>query len=164
VAKLSTAWGGTLKNKYMKYLFSLILICLLFACNRAKQKAKEAINKAGETVGKTVSEFADGVKEGVDQTFNCELILSNDLTAKGLKTGRFIIESDSTANENKLTVYFIFDKDFKETVTAKVFDTKGSEYGRAKLMAEGKAGEAKYFTFLFDKRTDIETRSKIVVE
>jgi hypothetical protein len=134
-----------------------------FSCNRAKQKAKDAINKTGETVGAGVSEFADGVKEGVTKTFDCRLELSKDLAASGVSTGKFSIEYDS-ATASKLIVYFIFEKDFNKTVSAKVFDTENKEYGRTSLTISGKAGEAKYFDFFFDKRTDIESRSKILFE
>lgn len=136
---------------------------MCFSCNRAKEKAKEAINKTGETVGKGVSEFADGVKEGVTKTFDCKVLLSNDLTSKGVSAGKFSIESDST-NDNKLVVYLIFDKDFNQPIRAKVFDVDNKEYGRTSVAVTGKAGEARFIDFVFDRRTDIETRSKIVLE
>lgn len=144
-------------------VFLLAISLLSFSCNRAKKTAREAINKTGETVGQGVSEFADGVKEGVTKTFGCELKLSKQLTDQGLSTGKFSIEYDSST-ECKVVVYFIFDKDFNQTVKAKVFDPENKEYGRTTLLVSGKAGEAKFFDFLFDKRTDIESRSTILFE
>jgi len=38
------------------------------------------------------------------------------------------------------------------------------EIGRTKIDIEGKADEAGYFDFIFDKRSDIEVKSKIVLE
>ncbi|MCL2154254.1 MAG: hypothetical protein FWH53_01180 [Leptospirales bacterium] len=61
-------------------------------------------------------------------------------------------------------IYLIFDKDFKSSVTAKVFDKSGLEIGRAKINVKGKAEEAGYFDFIFDKRSYIEVKSKIVLE
>jgi len=63
-----------------------------------------------------------------------------------------------------LTLYLIFDKDFKAPLTVKAFDKSGLEIGRSKIEIENKAGEAGYFDFVFDKRTYIEVRSKILIE
>ncbi len=144
-------------------LFLLSLTFLCFSCNRAKEKAKSAINKTGETVGKGVSEFADGLKEGVTKTFDCTLEVSKDLQTKGISTGKFSIESDSVT-ANKAVVYLIFEKDFNQTIKAKVFDADNKEYGRTSAAVSAKAGDAKFVDFTFDKRTDIESRSKIVFE
>jgi len=137
---------------------------LLASCGKVKEKAKETINKSGETVGKTATEFFEGVAEGIDKTLQCELSLSQSLIDKGLKTGKFAIDNADGGRNNQLTVYLIFDKDFKSPVTAKVFDKNGLEVGRAKIDVEGKANEAGYFDFIFDKRTYIEVKSKIVLE
>ena len=149
-------------NRIVSFLLLSITV-FSFSCNHAKEKAKEAINKTGETVGKGVSEFADGVKEGVTKTFDCKVLLSNELNSKGVSAGKFSIESDST-NDNKLVVYLIFDKDINQPIKAKVFDVDNKEYGRTSVAVTGKAGEARFIDFVFDQRTDIETRSKIVLE
>jgi len=148
-----------------KYFIFLFLVLLLFAsCGRVKEKVRETINKSGETVGKTTTEFFEGVSEGIDKTLQCELSLSNSLMEKGLKTGKFSIENSEGGRNNLLTVYLIFDRDFKHFVTAKAFDKNGLEVGRAKIEIEGKTDEAAYFEFTFDKRTYIEVKSKIVLE
>jgi hypothetical protein len=145
---------------------TLILMSLMIcACDGLKQKTKESINKGGEVVGKTATEFIEGVTEGVDKTLQCELSLSEDLLEKGLQTGKFSIESDSLGGKNNLlTLYLIFNKDFSSTIVAKVYDKNGLEIGRAKLAILGRAGDAGYYDFVFDKRTYIEVRSKITFE
>ena len=149
----------------MKHIITILsVLMLLVSCSRVKEKAKETINKSGEAVGKTATEFFEGVYEGVDKTLQCELSLSNVLTDKGLKTGKFAVESADGGRNNQLTVYLIFDKDFKSPVTAKVFDKNGLEIGRTKIDVEGKADETGYFDFVFDKRSYIEVKSKIVLE
>jgi hypothetical protein len=149
----------------MKYIISILFVLtLLGSCVRVKEKAKETINKSGETVGKTATEFFDGVSEGIDKTLQCELSLSKSLIDKGLKTGKFTVENVADGRNNQLTVYLIFDKDFKSSVIAKAFDRSGLEIGRAKIDVEGKTDEAGYFDFNFDKRTYIEAKSKIVLE
>ncbi|MDR0874042.1 MAG: hypothetical protein LBN27_11350 [Prevotellaceae bacterium] len=138
----------------------LLLIFLLAAVSCGK-----VVNKGGETVGKTATEFFEGVSEGVDKTLQCELNLSQELQDKGVKTGKYSIDKLPEGGKNNLLIlYLIFDKDFKSTVTAKVFDKKGLEIGRAKLDIESKAGNAGYYDFAFDKRTYIEVKSKIVLE
>ena len=150
---------------YMRHIILILSVLMLsVSCGRIKEKAKETINKSGETVGKTTTEFFEGVSEGIDKTLQCELSLSSSLMEKGLKTGKFNIENSERGRNNQLTIYLIFDKDFKSLVSAKVFDKNGLEVGRAKIEIEGKTDEAGYFDFTFDKRTYIEVKSKIVLE
>jgi hypothetical protein len=150
----------------MKPLITLLALSALFtiSCNKVKETAKETVNKGGEAVGQTATEFFEGVSEGVESTLQCELSLSQDLQNKGLKTGKFSVTNDTAGNNNKLTLYLIFDKDFKAPITAKAFDKNGLEIGRSKLAVEGKAGDAGYYDFMFDKRTYIEVKSKITIE
>jgi len=145
----------------MKHFISfLVALILLGSCGRVK----ETINKSGETVGKTATEFFEGLSEGIDKTLQCDLSLSESLTDNGLKTGKFMIENAEDGRNNQLTVYIIFEKDFKASVSAKAFDKNGLEVGRAKIDVEGKVDEARYFDFIFDRRTYIEVKSKIILE
>lgn len=99
------------------------------ACDRVKEKTKAAINKGGETVGKGSSEFFSGVSEGIDQTFQCKVEVDKQLADQGISHGKFKIESSKDASNNQLTIYIIFDRDFNNSVTAKVFDKNGQEHG-----------------------------------
>ena len=138
---------------------------LLLSCNQVGDKTREAINKTGEIAGKTGSEFVEGVSEGIDKSMQCRLQLSGGLTEKGISAGKFIIEKDSlTGKRNILMLYLIFGKDFNSEVLVKVFDKSGQEYGRRNCRISGKAGEAGYFNVVFDKRTDIESKSLITVD
>jgi hypothetical protein len=146
-------------------IFILSALVLTTSCEKMKNKTKETINKGGETVGKTATEFFEGVSEGVDQTLQCELTLSPELNEQGLQTGKFSILYDSSGiNRNQLTLYLIFNQEFNSEVLVKAFDKNGLEIGRTKKILEGAAGDAGYFDFQFDKRTDIEVRSKIIME
>ena len=142
----------------------LAVLMLVVSCSRIKEKAKETINKSGETVGKTATEFIEGFSEGIDKTLQCEISLSQSLLDKGLKTGKFAIENADGGSNNQLTVYLIFEKDLKSSVIAKAFDKNSLEIGRTKIDIERQAGEAGYFDFVFDKRSHIEVKSKIVLE
>jgi hypothetical protein len=147
------------------YPIFFILSILLSSCNGCKEKTKETINQGGEVVGKTATEFIEGISEGVDKTLQCEISLSQELKDKGLSTGTFSIQNDSAGGENnRLTLYIIFNKDFNADVSAKAFHKNGLEVGRTKTQISGKVSEANYFDFYFDKRTNIEVKSKITLE
>jgi hypothetical protein len=150
----------------MTRIFALLIFATAcVSCGRINQKTKETINEGGEAVGKTATEFFEGVSEGVDKTLQCKIVLSQDLRDKGLQTGKFSIAADTSGGQNNvLVLYVIFDQDFSGSVSAKSFDKTGLETGRTKLVIEGKAGEAKYYDFVFDKRTYIEAKSRITIE
>jgi len=134
------------------------------SCNWSKEKAKEAANKTGEVVAKTGSEFADGVSKGIEKSFSNEIILSEALTKNGIKTGKIIIRSTDSTTDNIISAYLIFEKDFDQKVLVKVFDENGLEYGRTTQTVTAKANEARYFDFVFDKRTNIDGKGKISFE
>ena len=149
----------------MNKLIFIVAISLFFSCNKVKETAKATINKSGEVVGKTATEFVEGVTEGVDRTLDCKIELSKNLIDCGLKTGKFTIENDSVGNQNnKMVVYLIFDKEINRELFVKVLDKKGVESGRCKINVEGKIGDAKYYDVVFDKRTNIETKSILKFE
>ena len=131
----------------MKKSAFIVVLALLAACHNTSKK-----------VGEAGTEIVTGIKEGIDKNLECTLELSPKLQNKGLSTGKFIIKEDT------LTVYFIFSNEVNETVMARITDKHGQEYGRATQNVAGKKGEAKFVDFVFDKRTDIENKSKIVME
>ncbi len=147
----------------MKYSFIILMLAFL-SCNWAKQKTKETVNKAGEVAAKTGSEFVDGVSKGIEKTFQHEVVISDQLKKHGIQTGKIIIRSTDSATDNLLSAYIIFDNDFDQNITIKVINDEGQEYGRATQNLQGKKGEAKYVDFLFDKRTNIESRGKLLFE
>ena len=153
----------------MKKMFLVGLTLLFCACHDVRKKTTDAAMKAtsgvGEIVGKTGSEFVNGVKDGINNTFGCTLAIGNKLQAEGVSAGKFYITEDTVKhNYNIITVYLIFDKDFQGPVTAKVYDTKKNEYGRAAIMVTAKKNEAHYYEFYCDPRTNMEDKSSIVLE
>jgi len=156
-----------MKLSSFKLLRMLIVISTLAAisCNRVKEKTKQTINKGGEAVGKGATEFFEGVSEGVDKTMQCKITLSEDLIKNGIRTGKFFIDSDTLGGiKNKLSLYLIFEKDFSGIIKVKSFDKNGLESGRTSLNITGKTGSANYFDFIFDRRTNIEKKSNLVLE
>ncbi|WP_418638843.1 hypothetical protein [Winogradskyella sp.] len=145
-------------------LTTLILLLSFFSCDRIANKTKEGINRGGEVVGESATEFFEGVSEGVDKTLECKIILSNDLQKNGIKTGAYVIDSQSSSNKNKLTLYIMFDTDFNKEVIAKAYNKSELEIGRAKTTIQGQEGDAGYYAFLFNKQTDIGFRNTIIIE
>jgi hypothetical protein len=149
----------------LKNVFILLFVALLCtSCDKVTEKTKAGVNKGGEAVGKTAAEFFEGVAEGVDKTLQCEIVLSQALQSKGVKTGKFSIEKTADGKRNRLALYLIFEKGLEATLTAKVADKNGLEMGRAKLDIQEEAGEAGYYDFEFDSRMQVEAKSKITIE
>jgi len=146
-------------------VFIVPIFGLLISCNTetVKEKAKNTINNTGKSLGRGTSEFFKGIKEGVDKTLQCKIEISPALTNLGLGAGKFYISQSKGASDNVLTVYMIFDKDFKRKISVKVYDKKGQEYGRTSAVVEGKAGEASNADFIFSPRTEIESKSSFVL-
>jgi len=63
-----------------------------------------------------------------------------------------------------LSAYLIFNDDFDQRITVKVFDENGQEYGRVTNLVKGEKNEAKYFDFIFDNRTNIHGKGKLKFE
>ncbi|MCF8330898.1 MAG: hypothetical protein K9H84_00440 [Bacteroidales bacterium] len=142
-------------------------LCLFIcnSCNNVENKARQTINKSGEAVGKSSAEFFEGVTEGVDKILQPEITLSEDLKVKGLEFGKCIVERDSGShNKNKFVLYLIFNENIRDTLLLKAYDKNGMEIGRTIQKIDKKAGQAKYFDFIFDERTNIEVKSKIKIE
>lgn len=149
----------------MKYLFYLItIISILSSCDRTKDKAKDIIKGSGEIVGKTISEFGKGVTEGVEETFEVKITETEELKNKGIELGKINFENDSVGTDNVLNVYMIFNKNFNDTIRIKVYDNNNLEMGRSRQSINAKAGDASFYNFHFDKRTNIDSDSKITME
>jgi len=145
-------------------ILGISILVIAASCNWTRDKAKDAANKTGEVVAKTGSEFVDGVAKGIQKTFSNDVIVSDNLKTNGLKTGKIIISGTDSTTDNILSAYLIFEKDFNQQLSVKVFDEQGLEYGRTNQLISAKAGEAKYVDFIFDKRTNIDGKGKISFE
>lgn len=149
-------------------LFAIIFILSVFlvSCNgeTIKTKAENTITNTGKSLGRGTSQFFKGVREGVDKTLNCQVGLSENLKNQGISTGKFFISQSKGASDNVLTVYLLFEKKINRKVSIRVYDRKGREYGRTSTIVEGNAGDAGYFDFVFNPRSEIEAKSKFTLE
>ena len=147
----------------MKYLL-IILTLTSMSCNWAKQKTKETVNKTGEVVAKTSSEFVNGISKGIEKTFKNDVVFSDELKKQGLRSGKIIINGTDSSTDNILTTYLIFDGNLDQNITIKVISQEGQEYGRVTQHITAQKGDAKYFDFMFDKRTNIDSKGKLLFE
>ena len=151
--------------KFVKaILLSIVIFVSLLSCNKIKKATKETINKGGETVDKSATEFIEGVGEGIDQTLALQIQISDELVEKGLSTGKYDVHTSENGNNNKLTLYLIFEDNFNETIFIKIMDKNGLEVGRTTMLIESTIGEASYFDFEFDPRTNLESKGIIIIE
>ena len=147
--------------KHIASIFFLSVLTVLFSCNSS---VKEKINTVGDAAGETAGEFFKGVGKGIDNAMEIKIVSPAYISQRGLEFSKTTIASTSEGTDNLLNVYVIFKKDFKGKLSSKVFDASGHETGRASADVEGKAGDAKYVDFEFDKRTNIDSDYKIVIE
>ncbi|PWU02707.1 MAG: hypothetical protein C5B52_04850 [Bacteroidetes bacterium] len=149
-------------NKPILQVCTLFAGLIISACSG--HSIKKNLNSAGEKAGEAVGEVVHGVSSGVENAFRVEISLSDHLKTSGLELGKIQLSNDSSGTDNLLNVYVIFKKDFDGSVTCKVFDNNGLEMGRSTEKVQGKVGNAKFFDFHFDKRTNIDRDSKITME
>src|SRR6478752_6251285 len=144
---------------------SIVVLCILAvlaACS--SDKIKEKINETGAATGEAIGEFSSGVSSGVEKALEVNIEMSEALKTKGITFGKQTISNDAEGTDNLLIVYVIFNQYYKGEMTAKAFYNKGQEMGRVKISVEGKKDEAQYLEFHFDKRTNIDSDSKITLE
>lgn len=147
----------------MKYhLFAFAFVLSLASCS--SDSIKEKINKAGDVAGQTAGEFIEGASKGVKKAFDVKLKLSDSLATQGISLGKCTVSSDSMGVDNTLNAYVIFDKDFKGTLTAKLFDENGLEMGRSKSTVSSTAGNAGFVEFHFDKNTHIGSKNVLSLD
>ena len=150
----------------MHLIKSNLLVCLLMlslaACNSSS--VKEKLNKAGDIAGQATGEFAQGVEKGIKKAFDVNIQLPENLREKGITFGKSTVSNDSTGTDNLLTVYVIFNRGFSGTLTARAFDNNDKEMGRATVQVDGKENEARFVEFHFDRRTNIDNDSRLILE
>lgn len=151
-------------NTYFKLTIVTLGLAAVVGCDRVKDGAKDALNKAGDAAGQTAGEITKGIEKGIDKSREMVVQLSPALTEKGVSTGQSVIESDSSGNDNRLSAYFIFSKDFKGTLKATAYSNKQLEMGRSTATISATKGEAKYVEFIFDRRVNLDVDSKVTVE
>lgn len=149
---------------YKKIIFVIAITLSVLAQSCSSERTQDAIATTSEKVGQTAGELVKNVTTGVEKAFNIKIDISPELQNKGINLGKISLGNDSTGVDNKVSVYIIFNSDFKGTLTMKAFDNNALEMGRVQLPVEAKKNEARYCDFAFDVRTNIDRDSKLTIE
>jgi hypothetical protein len=142
----------------MYYLLSFSVLAFS-ACSGVTEKIGEGSEKAGRAVG----EIARGVSSGVDQAFEIQPETDSAFRLRGLSLGKVQLGNDGEGTDNRLSVYLIAAKPMDAKIAARVFDSKGLEMGRCIAPVKMSAGEARFVDFVFDKRTNIDHDSRVLL-
>ncbi|MDQ2772812.1 MAG: hypothetical protein M3Y54_20200 [Bacteroidota bacterium] len=134
-------------------------------CDRVKHRAKETLRQTSETVGQSATVVADGLATGA-QREAAQTRLSPALQARGLQLGKSFVASDDSvrAGRPQLALYVIFERAFRDTVRVRLLDNQGAEYGRSRVLLQGRADEARPFPVHFDSHLHFELGTQVVVE
>ncbi|MBX3240899.1 MAG: hypothetical protein KIT80_15450 [Chitinophagaceae bacterium] len=149
-------------KQHTGYLLSFLIVITLCGCSRCS--LNETINKGSKKAGEAVGNAVQGMSSGIEDAFNTKVEISDDLQKAGLKTGQILLGNAEGGTDNMLSIYFIFENDISRNITCKAFDKKGLEMGRASNLVQGKKGDAQFVDFTFDKRTNIDSDSKVTIE
>jgi hypothetical protein len=150
----------------MRYtILSMLFVATIFsACDKVKNSTKNAIDQTAETAGKVGSDIVTKVGDGVQKSLECKVQLSEPLLQAGVQAGKVYFNKGVEGNENVVSIYLIFQKDFSKNIAVKALDEKGVEYGRTSLMVKAKKDSANYFDFSFNKRVNLELKSTFILE
>ena len=135
-----------------------------FLCSCPGKKIKEHVNTFSEKAGEVVGETVKGLSRGVENAFEIKISKNDTLAVRALETGKVLPESDSNANDNGLSVYFIYNNDFNRDVLLKVYDKSGLEMGCCRRHLAGKKEGPGYTAFVFDAKTNIDRDCTIIIE
>lgn len=141
----------------------LVLTAAMLGCGRVVDGTKDVLNKGGELAGSAATEVIEGITTGIEDTWGLEVLLSDELKARGLSVGKTQVESDGAGKDNLLVVYLSAERTFKDTLRAIAVDEEGREMGRSMLVLDLPAGGADHHVFKFQTRTDLERKSRVMV-
>jgi|JI9StandDraft_1071089.scaffolds.fasta_scaffold185203_3 hypothetical protein len=141
----------------------IILSIAAVGCGRVVDGTKGALNKGGEIAGSAATEVIEGVASGVQRSWGLTIEPSQDLVARGLVVGKVQVETNSAGSANTLIIYLSTDRSIQDTLHATAFDEEGREMGRSAFAVDLPAGSADFHTILFQERTDLERKSRVVI-
>jgi hypothetical protein len=136
---------------------AIVLSIMLSSCDR--------LSNSTEKIGETAGDMVKGIETGVKKARAINLTYTESLTNKGISNGKVTLKNDKEGGtDNLLSVYLIFSKRFKGKILAKVYDNQGLEMGRSTIKVDAQDGDAGFYDFRFDKRTNIDRDGRIVLE
>ncbi len=134
----------------------LALSIFVFSCDR--------LSNSTEKIGETAGDMVKGVESGIKKARAINVSYTESLSTKGITNGKVFLKNDKEGTDNLLSIYLIFSKRFKGRVSAKAYDNQGLEMGRSFVKIDAQEGDAGFYDFHFDKRTNIDRDGKVVLE
>lgn len=136
---------------------SILALSVMFSsCDR--------LSNSTEKIGETAGDMVKGIESGVKKARAINVTYTESLSSKGITNGKISLKNDQEGTDNLLNIYLIFSKRFKGKVLAKAYDNQGLEMGRSFVKVDAQGGDAGFYDFHFDKRTNIDRDGKIVLE
>lgn len=135
---------------------TLSLLIIFSSCDR--------LSNSTERIGETAGDMVKGIETGVKKARAINITYTNSLSIKGITNGKVSLKNDKEGTDNLLSIYLIFSKRFKGKVSAKAYDNQGLEMGRSFVKIDVESGDAGFYDFHFDKRTNIDRDGKVVLE
>ena len=135
---------------------TLALSIFISSCDR--------LSNSTEKIGETAGDMVKGVESGIKKARAINVTYIESLSTKGITNGKVSLKNDKEGTDNLLSIYLIFSKKFKGRVSAKAYDNQGLEMGRSSVKIDAQEGDAGFYDFHFDKRTNIDRDGKIVLE
>ena len=136
---------------------SILALSIIFSsCDR--------LSNSTEKIGETAGDMVKGIESGVKKARAISVTYTESLSTKGITNGKVSLKNDKEGTDNLLSIYLIFSKRFKGKVSAKAYDNQGLEMGRSSVKIDVQDGDAGFYDFHFDKRTNIDRDGKIVLE
>ena len=134
----------------------LAVLIIFSSCDRLRNST--------EKIGETAGDMVKGIETGVKKARAINITYTKSLSTKGITNGKVSLKNDKEGTDNLLSIYLIFSKRFKGKVSAKAYDNQGLEMGRSSVKIDVQGGDAGFYDFHFDKRTNIDRDGKVVLE
>lgn len=134
----------------------LAVLIIFSSCDR--------LSNSTEKIGETAGDMIKGIETGVKKARAINITYTKSLSTKGITNGKVSLKNDKEGTDNLLSIYLIFSKRFKGKVSAKAYDNQGLEMGRSSVKIDVQGGDAGFYDFHFDKRTNIDRDGKVVLE
>jgi len=135
---------------------TLAILIVFSSCDR--------LSNSTEKIGETAGDMVKGIETGVKKARAINVTYTESLATKGISNGKVSLKNDKEGTDNLLSIYLIFSKRFKGKVSVKAFDNQGLEMGRSFVKIDAQEGDAGFYDFHFDKRTNIDRDGKIILE
>lgn len=128
----------------------------------------ETLSKEGKEAAEKMSEGAGAVANGMNEGFDKSMVRVKIIPAPEILNSFSLGRAGKYYNDSTLVmdivIYTVFEKDFKGRLSLKAYDSDSTEVGRSLVPVIGKAEDAKYLSFPFDKHVPLNIADYFALE